>query len=103
MTTLFTPFAISSALLWGNTNRFDALTLSFVSIQTFVFLSIPVVALLNRPLFDSIMVVVYRCALFWSIVYAVSPRDVGYLIHYASHQLYQFLAPTPTDVYYTVI
>ncbi|KAI8070070.1 hypothetical protein BC940DRAFT_366263 [Gongronella butleri] len=103
MASLYPAFAISSALLWGNTNRFDALTVSFVVIQTVVFLGMPLVALLKRPLIDTIVMVIFRCALFWTIVYATSPRDTGFLIHAASYRMYDFFAPQPTDVYYTVL
>ncbi|KAI8086732.1 uncharacterized protein BX664DRAFT_336632 [Halteromyces radiatus] len=96
-------FIASTLLVWANTNRFDTFSTAFVIIQVFFLLMLPLTYGCPDTMISHINRIGYQCALFWTLIYAMFPRDIGFLMDLAAYQIHQLCTPTPTDIYYTPI
>ncbi|KAL9540859.1 hypothetical protein MBANPS3_009448 [Mucor bainieri] len=82
---VFPPFVVSCLLMYANTTRFDTLRNSFMVLQTVLLLVQPLASMYHRPQAGLFCKYFYRVVLFWSILYALFPREAQHYISYLTH------------------
>ncbi|CAO3616276.1 unnamed protein product [Mucor hiemalis] len=75
---MFSPFAVSSFLIYANTAKFDVFRDRFITVEAAAIVAYPVVfTCLNRNTVN-VFKCFYRSLLFWTILYALFPREASY-------------------------
>ncbi|KAI8881770.1 hypothetical protein K501DRAFT_3792 [Backusella circina FSU 941] len=95
---LYPPFVVSACIIFVNTNHFDNIRASFILIQTMAYFIYPFAALKKET--KDICNMFFKCALFWSILYAISPGTVKLLITVMAYYANNVLSGRPQQVYY---
>ncbi|CAO3645121.1 unnamed protein product [Cunninghamella blakesleeana] len=100
---LYPAFITSAVLLWANTNKFDSYSITFILIQGVFFTIMPFTYICSHPIINHINRIAYQSALAWSIIYALFPRDAGFVIDIYVRELTQLFTPNPTDAYVAIL
>ncbi|KAI8647241.1 hypothetical protein BD408DRAFT_408839 [Parasitella parasitica] len=88
---VFPPYVVSCLLMYANTTRFDTLRNSFMVLQTVLLLAQPIASMYHRPYAGLICKFFYRAVLFWSILYAVFPRESQHYISHLTHLICEYM------------
>ncbi|SAL97644.1 hypothetical protein [Absidia glauca] len=78
-------FITSTLMIWCNTKVFDSSNTAFVIIQALFLAFLPLTFAMPVPIVGDLNCVGYRCALLWTVVYALYSRQVSEMIHFWTH------------------
>ncbi|KAI8364782.1 uncharacterized protein BYT42DRAFT_550386 [Radiomyces spectabilis] len=78
-------FVTSALLMWANTNKFDTYRHGFLFLQGLILFLLPFACACPKRMLGVTAKIAYRCALYWTLAYAMMPGETNAVLCRISH------------------